>query len=353
MRILYVIEGISTPGGLERIVTDKMNALAEQGADLHLLTVWQGHDIPSYPLDDRVIRYTLDIAKPKSRLSLPFTLAKVLDKYNKSLSLIRPDIIIHYRAIGAFLIGYGHTTARTIFESHGVRWSNNHIWLYPRMERHVSTIVCLTKADRQEYLRQHRCKDVRVIPNFTTITPISTPDYTRKRCLFVGRLCPEKDIDRLFRLWAEITRLHPDWSLDLYGQGELETQIRHQISVTPTLHNVTLHPHTTDIAAEYARGGILLLSSKTEGFPLSILEAMQCALPVVSVDCPSGPSDLIADGITGYCTPYHDDQAFVHAVSTLINDITLRTAMGQHAQQHAQQYSRPHIMQMWTELFNT
>lgn len=353
MRILYVIEGISTPGGLERIVIDKMNALAEHQTDLHLLTVWRGHDTPPYPLDARVRRHTLDIPKPQSRLAYIPTLVRVVRSYNKTLTTIKPHIIIHYRAIGALLIGYGHTTARTIFESHGVRWSNNHLWLYPRMERRVSTIVCLTPSDQAEYRRHHRCHDIRVIPNFTTITPIATPDYTRKRCLFVGRLCPEKDIDRLLRLWTAISRINPDWSLDLYGQGQLSTHIHQQITTTPALHNVTLHHHTTHIAAEYARGGILLLSSKTEGFPLSILEAMQCALPVVSVDCPSGPSSLIENGVTGYCTPYHDDQAFVHAVTTLIRDTKLRSTMGQHARQRASQYSRSHIIQQWLDLFAT
>lgn len=344
MKLLYVIEGISQKGGLERILVDKMNALVETACDtdsITLLTVWKGQETPAYRLDSRITHYSLDIPQPQGRVGFLLALARILRRYNQMLSQLNPDVVIHFRAIGAFLIGYANHQCRTIFESHGVRYSNNHLWLYPRMERRVDTIVCLTQGDRAEYLSLGRSRDVRVIPNFSNLRPVGIPDYSNQHCIFIGRYCPQKAPDRLLALWKRINQNHPDWKLDIYGDGWPQM----------SEDSICCHGRTENVAAAMHRGSILLLTSHTEGFGLCILEAMKCALPVVSLDTPYGPSDLIENGVTGFCTPYHDDQAFVHATETLIQNQTLRQQMGQAGQQRAQRYDQLYIIPQWLGIF--
>lgn len=342
MRILYVIEGISTAGGVERILIDKMNALSEQqDMEVVLLTVWKGQDASAFHIDSKVQHISLEVPQPSGKLQFLFALARILKRYNAMMQELNPDVVVHFRAIGAFLIGYGRNFCRTVFESHGVRYSNNHLWLYPRMERNVDTIVCLTNGDRQEYIRQGRCKDVRVIPNFSNIQPVGEPDYSSRHCIYVGRFCPEKDPDRLMRMWSTIHNVHKGWTLDIYGDWDKQD-----------VPGVVFHEHTDNIPSAMQKGSMLLLTSKTEGFGLTILEAMKCALPVVSLDTPCGPRDLIDDGATGYLTPYSDDEAFVDAVSRLMDNEVLRKSMGGKAMERAKLFDRDAIIQKWIALFN-
>ena len=350
MKVLYVIEGIAAKGGLERILIDKMNALVDS-MDVTLLAVWRGQEEPAYRLDQRVQHISLDIPRPEGKIGFLFSLSRVLRRYNLTVKDINPDVVIHFRAIGAFLIGYGTHPCRTIFESHGVRYSNNHLWLYLRKERNVDTIVCLTEGDRQEYLVQKRCTDVRVIPNFTNVQPSSEPNIEAKNCVFIGRYCYEKNPERLLSLWGRIHDIHPDWTLDIYGEGWTEEALPSTL-----LHadkHVNLHGNTNNVAQCLSQASILLLTSRTEGFGLTILEAMKCAVPVVSLDTPYGPSDLIDNAVTGYCTPYHDDDAFVSAVSTLMNDASLRLSMGRAANERAKRFDKSVIMKQWLDLLTT
>ena len=349
LKILYVIEGISAAGGLERVLIDKMNALsAVPGVEVVLLTVWRGQDSPAFRLDDGVGHVSLEVPRPGGRLQLLLALARVLRRYNVVLERICPDVVVHFRAMGAFLLGFGRHSCRTVFESHGVRYSNNHLWLYPRMERRVDTVVCLTEGDRGEYIRQGRCRDVRVIPNFSNVVPVGVPDYEGRHCVYIGRFCPEKDPERLLRLWGAIYEGHGDWTLDIYGDWTPEVCGDWDVGDVP---GVRLHGYCDDVASALQGGSMLLLTSRSEGFGLTILEAMRCALPVVSLDTPCGPRDLVVDGVTGFLVPYGDDGAFVGAVSRLMDDVALRRGMGENAAKRANLFDRDAIIGRWVALF--
>lgn len=353
MKLLYVIEGISQTGGLERILINKMNALASQpGVEVVLLTVWRHQDVPAFPLNESIKHYSLDIPKPSCRLRLLLPLARILRRYGQMVQSISPDVVVHFRAMGAFLIGYGRHQCRTVFESHGIRWFSNHLWLYPRMERKVGTIVCLTNQDRMEYLQYGHCRDVRVIPNYTDIKPCASPDYSACHGLFMGRLADQKNPVRLLRLWHKVCGHVPSAQLHIYGEGELSQQVMREIKTLGMEANVVIHSMVTDVAQVLSQGGIMLLASKAEGLPMIILEAMTCGLPMVSLDSPCGPADLIEDGVTGFCTPYSDDDAFVRSVVRLISDEALRRDMGQAAQKRAMLYDRNAIIQTWLNLFS-
>jgi glycosyltransferase involved in cell wall biosynthesis len=319
MRILYVIEHLSVRGGLERILTSKMNALAERGHEVMLLTIWK-EDFPmAFPIDERVRQYCLDIDEPCCKLAYPMTLLRVLRRFNRTVEEIRPDVTILFRAVGAWIAGWTSWQGRLVFESHGARWSNNHLWLYPRMERRVESVVCLTLGDAAEYKRARR---VAVIPNFTDIEPKGVPDYESHRCVFVGRPCPEKNIERLERLWAKVRQTHPDWVLERHAQTE-------------------------DMASAYQRGSILVMTSRSEGFPMSLVEAQRCGLPCVAFDCKYGPAEIIVDGETGYVIPYDDDEAFVEKLKILMDDVALRRRMGEAAIRNVMRYDKEKIIAEW------
>ena len=179
--------------------------------------------------------------------------------------------------------------------------------------------MCLTRGDAAEYRHARR---VAVIPNFTDIEPKGDPDYESHRCVFVGRPCPEKNIERLERLWTKVQQTHPDWVLERHAQTE-------------------------DMASAYQRGSILVMTSRSEGFPMSLVEAQKCGLPCVAFDCKYGPSDIIVDGETGYVIPYDDDEAFVEKLERLMDDAALRRRMGEAARRNVERFDKEKIIEEW------
>lgn len=353
MKLLYVIEHISTIGGLERILIEKMNALAaEDGFEVVLMTVWQDNRKPAFPLNEGVRQVCLDIIQPQSTLGMLIAMPKVIRAYNRQVCVISPDVVIHFRAVGALLVAFSSWHGKTVFEAHTARQYSNHRWLYPMMERKADVVVCLTRQDARNYSSSKR---VEVIPNFSSLNCLESSKSSglnTKRCLFVGRLCPEKNPLRVLRLWRDIVARHPDWTLDIYGAGELEYYVRTAIVEFGIQNKVEMHGNISDIKTAYAQGSILLLASRTEGFPMTIIEAMQCGVPVVSTDCPCGPSDIILDGENGFLVPEEDDSAFVSAVCKLISDYSLREKMGRRAVETSARFGRETIIQRWKDFFS-
>lgn len=352
MKILYVIEHISAPGGLERILMDKLNALSRDAAmDITLLTVWKDTDGPAYALDARVRRVCLGISVPSSAWGMLRAMPVALCRYNREVRRLAPDIVVYFRAMGAMLAAFSTWRGRSVFETHSARHYCNHRWLYPLMERRVDAVVCLTQGDARNYRRAAR---VEVIPNFTRLAPLTPAEVSRgrRRCTFMGRLCPEKDPMRLLRLWHRIVSRMPGWRLDIYGHGELEPEMREMLRRSSLSRSVTMHGFAGDIRRVYAGTDILLLTSVTEGLPMVVMEAMRCGVPVVSTDCPYGPGELILDGHTGMLVPVEDDEAYVDAVCRLMLDDGLRRRMGHEAMERSSRYSMEDIMGQWKHLFN-
>ena len=330
MRIVYVIEHITGVGGLQRILIDKMNYLAEHTMhEVVLMTVWHTDEEPRYPVGPHVRYVRLNV--PASIAFLPLALWR----FRKHIRRLNPDVTIQLRAVGAFLTLFSGWDGPTIMEMHSVRQAQNHRWLYPLVEKRLDAIVCLTNGDARNYPHARR---VEVIPNFSSLAPhpsplIPHPDYASRHVVWVGRDCPEKNIPRLRRIWAEVENTHPDWTLDI-------------------------HHDTPDIVGAYAKGSILVLTSKAEGFSMTILEAQQMGLPVVSFDCPYGPSDIVKDGETGYLVPLtidgdeqKADRLFVEKLTYLMDHQDVRQEMGAAARRASQRFNKERIMNQWLKLF--
>ena len=343
MRIIYVIERLSGTGGLQRILTDKMNFLAEHTAhEIVLMTVWQ---------DDRTLPYRLSPHVRLIRLNVPPTLLALplaLWRFNKYIKRANPDITVFFRAVGAFLTALTTWKGKKIFEAHLDYNHSNHNWLYPMMQKKTDCVVCLTNGDKDNY---KIAKRVEVIPNFTTLQCVEQPTLMRKRCLAVGRLCKEKNFERLINLWKEIHQANPEWMLDIYGEGEEREYLQKYIAELNLDDTVNLCGNTDKIKEQYLDSSMLLMTSRTEGMPMALLEAMTCGIPVVSFDCKYGPADLIDDGVNGYLIPYDDDEMFIKRVNYLINDKEQRLRMGAACKNTAAAYTPAAIMSQWLKLY--
>ena len=170
----------------------------------------------------------------------------------------------------------------------------------------------------------------------------------------VGRLDYQKSFDRLLEAWALIpSAVRAGWRLDIFGQGEWETMLRDRIAALGIEESARINAPTKQIFEEYADSAFLVMSSHYEGFPMVMIEAMACGLPVVSFGFKCGPRDIIREGRNGLVVPEGDIPALAAAMARLMTDDALREGMSREARQVVGTYSEERIMQLWKQCFDS
>jgi len=212
--------------------------------------------------------------------------------------------------------------------------------------------VVLTETDIGNYTKHlgKRAPRLVVIPN--TVRPLGgdAPDLAAKHVFAAGRLVPQKGFDMLIPAWAQVAADHPDWRLRICGYGKHQARYEGLIATHGLEDVVSLEPATSDIGADMAKASIFALSSRFEGFPLILLEAMSKGMSVVAFDCPTGPADIIDHGRNGVLVPPKDIDAFARGLRTLIEDEDLRRRCGAAAVDTARLHTIEAIGPRWDEL---
>ncbi|EMY35719.1 transferase, partial [Arthrobacter crystallopoietes BAB-32] len=219
----------------------------------------------------------------------------------------------------------------------------------------VDCIVSLTD-ESSEWLQaelQDAAPRLVTIPN--AIPNVFRPETSGRRPLIVaaGRFVPGKRFDHLIKAFAQIAPDYPDWRLRLYGAGPQEEVYRRLAKRLGIESRLEIIPPVTDMLAEWSKASIAALSSRSEGLPLVLLEAIAAGVPVVSYDCPTGPSEIIEDGVNGRLVPTGDVTILAQALGELMGDQSKWLRMSIAAKESARRYSPEQIQKNWTELFES
>lgn len=375
MRIVYVYDAIARIGGVERILVDKMNYLAEvYGYEIYLITAAQGLHPFSFPLSDKVKHVDIDARfhvqykyKYPKRLWVKWKMDRDFKhRLQKQIAFIDPDIIIGTTYYKADVICRLKCRAQKIIESHcakaytgqndGVKRNIFLQWMHTLqlaqynqiVERKSDAIVALTNDDAIEW---NKSKKVVVIPNMISQLPKTKSPCEAHRVISVGRLIFQKGYDLLIESWKTIHEKHPDWKLDIFGEGPLREKLQEQISQSHLEKVVVLHPSTNRITEEYLQSSIYVMSSRFEGFGLVLIEAMACGLPCVSFNCPYGPETIITHEKNGILVPDGDIKQLSDAICHLMDHDDIRQNYSIEAKQSVKRFSPRHIMIMWKQLF--
>ena len=204
----------------------------------------------------------------------------------------------------------------------------------------------------QTELYEKNEKDIKKIVRI--YNPITTDnrewDIQRdKTVLAVGRLENQKGFDLLLDGWKNIEDKYSDWKLRIAGVGSKEAQLKQQMSDLQ-LKNVQFAGYIDDINEEFRKASVFVCSSRFEGFGMVILEAQANELPVVSFDCPYGPSELIKDGYTGILVENGDVPALSAGIEKLINDKDLRSRLAIEAKKWSESFNVTGICDRWEKL---
>lgn len=373
LRIVYCTPSIYIAGGVERVLTTKVNYLASQDDRydvIVVLTDGAGRK-PFYELSDKVKVINLNIGFEElwglSFLrKIPVYLKKQLlfkRKLRDTLMELRPDITVSTlrREInflndipdGSRKIGEMHINRqnyRNFDKGNVVKRLFSRWWMWRLMKKlqRLDKFVVLTEDDAQAW---SELDNVCVIPNPLPSISKQKSTLSVKRVIAVGRYSHEKGIDMLLRAWSMVERECPDWRLDVFGAGKTEAYLRIAGELRLDETRYALNGPTKDISREYLGSSVFALSSRFEGFGMVLLEAMSYGLAVVSFDCPCGPKNIIDNEVDGLLVENGDVGKLAQGIIRLIKDENLRAALADRAREKSQSYSIEVIGRKWEELF--
>jgi glycosyltransferase involved in cell wall biosynthesis len=214
----------------------------------------------------------------------------------------------------------------------------------------LDLLSTLTEGDAEAYRKLLKGRTrIEVFPNAVPDVGGHRATLDDKVVIAAGRLVRQKGFDRLLPAWAEVSKQHPDWQLRIFGSGGERDNLQRQIDELGIGDTAHLMGFTRKLHEEMSRASLYVLSSRQEGFPMVLLEAMGVGLPAVSVDCVSGPSDIIREGVDGHVVPENDTPALAAALSGLMADAGRRKAYGAAALETAARYDAAQIAGRWEQ----
>lgn len=219
-----------------------------------------------------------------------------------------------------------------------------------RLYRDVDRMLVLTREDADSWIRQGM-QHTGFLPNPVPFLPAVGGERREKAVVALGRLSDEKGVDMLLETWAQLAPRHPDWVLRVYGSGEDEGLLRAQCTALGLDGSVQWCGSTDDVEGALRGGSVFVQSSRGEGFPLALMEAMAVGLPCCAFDCAPGVREIVRDGEDGLLAPPGHVGALAGCLDRLLSDDGLRERMGEQARRNVRRFAPETVVDRWEELF--
>lgn len=373
MKIIYCTHSLYNPGGMERVLVNKVTYLVERlHWNVSIVTTDQKGRPSFYVLPKGVKLIDLNINYSDDNIKTPIGkiggYLKKRRKHRKLLSAIlfqeKADIVVSLYPSESSFLPKIKDGSKKVLELHyckffRLQYGRKGIlgWIDKLRTRQDESIVrrfdrfvVLTQEDRGYW---GDIPNIQVIPNAAKLLGQQFSNLSKKRVIAVGRLDYQKGFDRLIQAWELIQEngTFHDWQLDIFGQGEWREMLQQMIGGKRLQANTHICSPTKNIGTEYTHSSLLVMSSNYEGFPMVMIEAMACGLPVVAFDFKCGPKDIIQDGKNGLLVSNGDIQGLADAMMTLMGNEALRKRMGEEARKVISTYSEETVMSQWIRLF--
>lgn len=372
-KIIYCMCSLYNPGGMERVLLNKVRYLKERmGWDVTVVTTDQHGKPTFYPFPDGVriidigINYTDDNGKNPILKTLGYLGRR--RRHRKDLTELllreRPDIVDSLYPSESSFIPAIKDGSKKVLELHFNKYfriqygRHGLLGLADRLRtkqdekivRKFDSFVVLTEEDKGYW---GELPNIEAIPNAAITANASQSDCTAHRVIAVGRLDYQKGFDRLIEAWSIVKKdsEYSDWQLDIFGQGEWKEMLERMIRENELTNCAHINQPTNDIEEEYCHSSLIVMTSHFEGFGMVLVEAMLHGIPAIAFDCKCGPKDIIEDGRNGLLVPEGDVPALAEAMKKLMSDESLCRKMGTEALKIKDKYAEEVVMNRWIQLF--
>ena len=358
MRLVLIIPSMGG-GGAERVMATLANAWAADGMSVTLITLTPSTG-DKYPLHAAVERVALDVsgASPNALAALRNN-AQRLRALRRAMRAAKPDAVISFTTtvnLLALLAARGLQVPVIVSERAFVgAQPPRGVWrhLYRPLYRRAAAVVAQTQRGAAD-LEARLARPVSVISNPVREIAAEADNAAREKAGYLvqasGRLEPQKGFDILIDAFAGVAAAHPDWRLRIAGEGSARAGLTAQIARHGLAARIELSGFDNDLQASTRSADLFVLSSRYEGMPNVLLEAMSLGLCCISADCETGPREIIDHGDNGWLVPAEDAPALGQALHTLMQDGALRQRLGAKAAAVQQTYSLASVLAQWNTL---
>ncbi len=365
MSLLIFIHSLSS-GGAERVTTNLANYWAAKGWSITVVTL-APQSLDFYELHPAVIRIALNqtgdsahsLVGAWNNLHRAWALRRVLRAVRPDIALSMmstANVLLALAAWGLPVCAIGSEHIHPPQIPLGCVWERLRRYAYG----HLAAVTALT-IESAAWLKAHtRVRRVPVIANAAPwplpvqsprLEPASVGIAGRQRLLAVGRLSLQKGFDRLIAAFAPLAGRYPHWELVILGEGPLRPALQAQVDAANLAQRVFLPGRAGNIGQWYESAALYVMSSRFEGFPNTLAEALAYGLPAVSFDCDTGPRDIIRHEVGGLLVAAGDVAGLTAALERLMGDAALRQRFAERAVEARERFSMERIAGLWEALF--
>lgn len=359
MHIAFLILQLCS-GGAERSTTSLANQMAKLGHRVTILALMgDGSFYPTEKVDVRFLKLPeLPQGKSFSRLRAVMNRAVSLRRIVREL---QPDILVGMSHIMSAYAAFCTKGTRTV--SVGTERANPFV-LYAgkamNLLRKTTSIccdgfVCQTEKAKSFFPKSTQRKAA-VIPNavFNPLVFQTTVPTEREPVITaLGRLDENKGFDVLIRAFAKLHGEFPNYTLRIFGEGASRSALRKLVDALSLTHAVSLPGVDEQAILQIARASVFVLSSRSEGMPNALIEAMAAGVPCVSTRCDNGPKELILDGVNGLLVAVDDENEMCDAICRILRNKELSESLSAQALTLRKTHGIEAITQQWLNYFGT
>lgn len=355
MKICYIVNDLNRKAGTEKAVTLIANKMAELDNDVSILSFVDVIS-PGYKIHESINIINLNMKNKSLKIYYFEVVKKIIDIIKDNCF----DYVIEAEVYNRLFTTYALRKSKAKI----ITWEHfNYYVTLGRKERafarclaarYSDAIVTLTELDKKNYITNLKCRGIiKAIGNPVEFRPTNKCEYNSKNVLAVGRFTYQKGFDILLKCWKRINESNKngEWKLNIVGDGEDKKKLQQFIREERLENTVRICEPTSEIAKYYLNSSIYVMTSRFEGLPMVLIEAMSFGLPVVSLNCQTGPSDLIEDGKNGFLCDFKDYDSFCEKVEYLMKDKEIREKIGNEAKNITNKLDIDVIANKWMDLF--
>lgn len=360
MKIGFLLGNLQGNGGIARVVSIITNELCKEH-DVHILSFCPALEIAGYEYDQRIICTRLfdDRISMTSAILHQHAVSKVksyIAKNNIDMLVACGELYFPLAIISAF-----HTNTKCYCWEHSdpAGTSDHKFQMFSRKfaVKFADKIIVLTKAAQMFYEGTLNCNKKKIVqiynPVGKAVAQSKRYNSGSKKILSVGRLTYQKNFQLLVQIAAEVLPKYEDWTWEICGEGEDRTELERLIRDNNLEGKLILRGQVRDLHSKYQEYSFMVMTSRYEGFPMSLIEAEANRLPLISFDIPTGPSEIIHDGENGFLIPNQESHKMINKISTLIENTELRESMSKKAFMAAQEFELDLIMIKWKHMITS
>lgn len=360
MNLCFFCGGFAANGGIGRVTAIISRELAHKGYNIFLCSFYEIECDSYYVIDEKCHKEEL--------FPSPITMQRALlrghaiNKLVKYITKNQIDIIIACGALYYPLV----TIAAKKTGSKLICWEH----INPNIKsdykfqdqcrsfgaKRADVNVQLTKSALRMF--EKRFPKKRNIQIYNPIDPallFNEPVYKAdsKKIISVGRLCYQKNFERLIDIAKHILSDNPDWKWDIFGEGVLRDALQNKIDRCGLNGRVSLCGQVSNIYERYNDYSMIVMTSRYEGFPMVLLEGAARGLPMISLDFETGPDEIIVNNVNGFLCMQENDDQIIEAISKSIRDGNLRIRLSKESRKTAEKFSVEKITEHWDDLFKS